>query len=730
MHGIANISILYIPFLIALGFLTFSSYKLQFIEIQKKATRVIFEITLVNACYYAILCLSNDTIIRILYTSIFILLSLVMIEVFWYVVKLTETKNWETKVGYFISKITLIMVIAMEFPNFFKLWSFSLLRYKYDGQHFYTFGARSPHILLLIVVCVCLILTVYLCVKKIIQVSSVYRRRYIVFLVAYLIVMLAELYFDNFVRFKSLNLTYAFYAIIALEIYWDCYRSAHQYRSFIDHFLVDKLEVGLVMFNYADTLESYNKRSSGWFGLEEQMHGKLTRQIFIEENQIPVTDELVNQEFQFKIKDDYIDGRMEVLNEGEKTTGVFFVFYDNTKEEEARISLEKYSQNRNDFVQNMTHELRTPLNAVIGFSEQLLEKMPNGEYKEQVGFIDKSGRLILRYIDEMTDMMSLSDGIYTINKSEFKVFEEINRVLSRSAYVEHNDKIAFETNVDPMTPSVMYGDANSINIVLDNIIDNAFKYTERGRVSVETKWYQDSVRSGEFEVVVNDTGCGMSEEVLENIYLAFSVGKDIQHKHENGIGIGLYITKKILDLLGGTILVESHLNIGTKVTVRIPMEVIDPTPISTSERKDNLKNISLSLNEVRALVVEDDLINARSIKRQLEHFGAEVKVCNSGEESLKTLATDSRFDMIFMDYIMPGLDGIETTKRIRSSGVSVRKIPIIAVTADVSQKRKEEFHRAKMNDVLFKPFELVELMDILARWLPPKKVILSKREED
>lgn len=729
MHGIADIAVLYVPFLVLLGVLTFSSFRLQFIEIQRKASRVILTITLLNLCYFTILCLENYHIIRVLYTIIFILTTYVMIEIFWYAVKLTESEKWDTKIIHFVSNILMIMVTFMELPNLFTLWSFSLLRFKYDGQHFYTFGPRPPQSMVFWVVTVAFVLTVVLVAKKIIQVASVYRRRYIFFLVPYLVSMAAEIYFDNFVRMKAINLTHVFLSLIAIEIYWDCYKSAHQYRSFIDHFLVDRLEFGLVMFNYSDTLESYNKCAADWFKLNEPMHGKLTREEFVEKNGIPVSEELVDQQFRFKLQEEYIEGRMEVLSEGERATGVFFVFYDVTKEETARENLEKYSKNRNDFIQNMTHELRTPLNAVIGFSDQLLDKMPKGEYREQVSFIDKSGRLILRYIDEMTDMMSLSDGLYTIEKRKINVAEEASKVSADSTFIESGDKVTFESHLDPMTPCVVYGDANSIDIVLGNIIDNAFKYTERGRVSIESRWHQDAVMSGELEVIVSDTGCGMSEEVLENIYLAFSVGADVQHKHENGIGIGLYITKKILDLLGGTILVESHQNIGTKVTVKIPLEVIDPTPLSTSERKDNLKNFDLLLNDTKIMVVEDDLINARSIRRQLEHFNAEVTVCHSGEKALEVLASGKTFDMILMDYIMPGLDGIETTKRIRSSGVAVRKIPIVAVTADVSQKRKEEFHKAKMNDVLFKPFELVELMDILARWISPKKVILTKRED-
>jgi len=730
MHGISSIAILYIPFIIILICLTISSFRLQFVDIQKRATRVIFYVTLINVFYFTTLCIQNYNAIRVLYTLIFICFAIADVEVFLYSIKLTEATSWERKITYFIAKIVVIFLVLMEIPNFFALWSFSLLRFKYDGQHYYTFGARRGHFVLISFAIICMILTAFLCIKKTISVSRVYKRRYILFLMAYFVSMSAVVYFDHFVRLKALNLTYTFLAATAIEMYWDCYKSSHQYRSFIDHFLVDRLEVGLVMFNYSDTLESFNKCSSEWFNIHEHMHGKLTRKEFIERNHIPVTDMLENQEFRFEYEDKFIDGRMEVLSEGEKTAGVFFAFYNVTKEEEARANIEKYSKNRNDFVQNMTHELRTPLNAVIGFSNQLIESMPSGEYKEQVEFIDKGGRLILRYIDEMTDMMSLSDGFYNVNEKEFNISEELSRMSLKSAFAERSNKIAFEMNIDPMIPSLLYGDANSINVVLDNIIDNAYKYTERGRVSVDTKWTQDKISSGELTIVVNDTGCGMSEEVLENIYLAFSVGQEIHNKHENGIGIGLYITKKILDLIGGTIQVQSHQNIGTEVTVKVPLKVVDQTPLSTSERIANLKNINLYLNEVRALVVEDNQINARSIKRQLEHFNADVTLAYSGEEALEILASDSNFDIIFMDYVMPGMNGIEVTKRIRTSGVSVRKLPIVAVTADVSPKRKEEFHHAKMNDVLFKPFELVELLDVLARWLPPKKVVLTQKDEE
>lgn len=728
MHGVGSIAILYVPFIIVLVVLTILSFKQQFIDIQKNVTRVLLDVTLINVCYFALLCAKDYVIVRVLYTFIFILTAWGVIELFWYIVTLAEFEKLDTKIARFILRLAFILCFFMEIPNVFGLWTISLLRFKYKGSHYYTFGIRPGHYVFMVVVFSICIFTIAVCITKIIKVASIYRRKFITFLAFYIVAVFAELYFDFVVRMEAINLTYVFFGVIAFEIYWDSYRGSHQYRSFIDHFLVDKLEVGLVMFNYTDTLESYNRRSMEWFNIEESMHGKLTREQFIKDNNIPVSEDFADQEFRFRYKKEYIEGKMEVLKEGEKTTGVFFAFYNISKEEFARIELEKYAKNRNDFIQNMTHELRTPLNAVIGFSEQLMDRMPKGEYRDQVVSIDKSGKLILRYIDEMTDMMSLSDGLYVIEKRKFNVLDEIKVSMERVSYLINDKTISFEKNVDPMTPTTLYGDANSIHVVLDNIIDNAFKYTERGKVSVETKWHQDEVTKGELEVIISDTGRGMSEEVLENIYLAFSVGQDVQHKHENGIGIGLYITKRLLDLMGGTILVESHLNIGTKVTVRIPIDVIDSTPISTTEKRANLKNVEMKLQDVKVLVVEDNAINARSIKRQLEHFDAEVTVCDSGESALEVLAKNNEFDMVFMDYIMPGLNGIETTKRIRTSGVSVSRIPIIAVTADVSEKRRESFHHAKMNDVLFKPFELVELMDILARWLPPKKVILLSKD--
>lgn len=728
MKPISSIAILYVPFILVLVYLSVSSFKMMFTAIQKRATLVMSTVTAINIFYFITLLLTNATVVRVIYVIIFTLVIVAISALFWYTVRLVEWERIESKFAFFLTSVIGLIATLLIFPNFFTYWSFSILRFKLNGTHYFTYGVRPPFHLYLLLQYMAVFACIMFLLAKSSSVTRLYRRRYYLFLGTIFLSVFGQFYFGFFSRFKTINLTYIFFGIAVIEMYWDCYRSSHQYQSFIDHFLVDRLEVGLVMFNYSDTLESFNKVAGDRFDLDDSMKGKLTRTQFIDKNKFPISQAVKDQTFKFWHDEDYIDGRMEVLTEDEKIVGVFFAFYNVTKEENARLDLEKYSKNRNDFVTTMTHELRTPLNAVIGFSNQLMDKMPKNDYRDQVGLIDKSGKLILRYVDEMTEMMSLLDGVYNLEPKPFKLTEEIDKAIKKLVYASEVDKnIAFELKVDPVTPTVLLGDSTAITTVFNNVVDNAYKYTERGRITAETKWISDGGQKGELEFTVQDTGCGMSEEVLENIYIAFSVGTEVQHKHENGIGIGLFITKKLLDLMGGTIQVESHLNIGTTVKISVPVQVIDNTPISTTEKSEGLEDVELTLDGARILVVEDNRLNARSLKRQLEFFKAEVEVCMSGEDALEKLSYDNKFDLILMDFRMPGINGIETTKRIRSSGVSIRKIPIVAVTADVSEKRKEEFHRAKMNDVMFKPFELKELMVILTRWLPPKKVIISKK---
>lgn len=369
------------------------------------------------------------------------------------------------------------------------------------------------------------------------------------------------------------------------------------------------------------------------------------------------------------------------------------------------------------FLATMSHEIRTPLNGVFGML-QLLQSGPlDEEQKEYVDLSMNSATNLLDLISDILDLSKIEAGKLDIIGREFALAELYKSlpVLFRDQTNKQHNKLTFEVAAD--VPERIIADVSRIRQVLFNLIGNAMKFTERGEILVKIEAKEvlanDSMR---LFISVADTGIGIPEDQLGRMFTPFTQVEGSATPKHKGTGLGLSIVKRLVELMGGSVSMESKLGKGTTlrfdILVRVPAATmpINPDTLRADAGQDQPRPFDLNI-----LLVEDDETSRFVAKRMLESLGAAIVAVHNGEEALDALSKE-RFDCVLMDIHMPVMDGITATKTIRAmSHENIRSVPIIALTAFAMQGDREKFLEAGMNDYVAKPIQMAELRMALVR---------------
>ena len=400
-------------------------------------------------------------------------------------------------------------------------------------------------------------------------------------------------------------------------------------------------------------------------------------------------------------------------------------------DEAARLKevAESHSKAKSAFLANMSHEIRTPMNAIIGMSE-LLEYEPLTE--RQRGYIKdvrQSARSLLTIINDILDFSKIESGKMELNPIDYDFTAMIDNIISMFKYMTQTKDLEFQFEHEGEMPNYLFGDDVRLRQVLTNILSNAVKYTDQGYVRLKVTAQSDE-KMLVFEV--KDTGKGIREEDQPKIFDAFEQSHASDNHHVVGTGLGLCICKSFVEMMGGDISLASERHKGTAITVMIPMvlgsrnQVMESkSPVSSVAQKKGKKLLFAPTANV--LVVDDNEFNLRVAKGILALSGIDAKLVSSGKEAINTVQQND-FDIVFMDHMMPGMDGIQTTQNIRSLGKKYENLPIIALTANAISGAKEMFLSNGFNAFLSKPIDTRTLDEILTNWLPPEKI--EQREQD
>jgi PAS domain S-box-containing protein len=419
-----------------------------------------------------------------------------------------------------------------------------------------------------------------------------------------------------------------------------------------------------------------------------------------------------------------------LIYESGKPVGVLGIARDITErkqmEEElrrARDAAEAATRAKSVFLANMSHEIRTPMNGVIGMTHLLLDTPLTAPQHEYATTIRQSAEALLTVLNDILDFSKIEAGKLALDTSDFDLHKTVTDALQLMAARAVAKSLTLNARIDREVPRSVYGDSGRLRQVLLNLVGNALKFTEQGGVEVSVSTVSQSLRQAVVRVEVSDTGIGMSDEAQARLFEPFMQADAATNRRFGGTGLGLAISRELVQMMGGQIGVESKLGRGTKFwfTVQLDKRERSESPTDnrgygkTEERKGPVTYEPLRVGDrpMRVLVAEDNAVNQRLARLQLQKLGCEAEIVPNGMEVLAAVETRV-FDAVLMDCQMPEMDGFQATRQLRADPRFV-DLPIIAMTANAMQGDREKCLDAGMNDYLSKPTHIGELREALAK---------------
>jgi signal transduction histidine kinase/ActR/RegA family two-component response regulator/HPt (histidine-containing phosphotransfer) domain-containing protein len=384
---------------------------------------------------------------------------------------------------------------------------------------------------------------------------------------------------------------------------------------------------------------------------------------------------------------------------------------------EAKKEVEEALAAKSAFFANMSHEIRTPMNAVLGMSELLLKENLNKRQFKYAKDIKMSASALLNIINDILDVSKLQAGKLKLIPVHYDLGAMIDNISSIAHFLveDSHKKISFILTMQKQEPVCLYGDDMRLRQILLNLLSNAIKFTEKGHVQLAVECTDAAI-----QITVSDTGMGIPQESLSTLFDAFEQVDMVKNRTKRGTGLGLTITKAIVEMMGGHITVESEYGKGTNFLVEIPKVVGDPALVEHIDTKEAM----ICAPDAKILVVDDNEINLNVASGILEFFSITADTAASGKEAIEMIQRN-QYDIVFMDHRMPEMSGVETTGIIRKMGIDV---PIVALTASAAIGAKDMMLEAGMNDYLWKPIEKTELVRVLQRWIPAEKLLNTLQE--
>ena len=398
---------------------------------------------------------------------------------------------------------------------------------------------------------------------------------------------------------------------------------------------------------------------------------------------------------------------------------------------------ESASKAKSQFLANMSHEIRTPLNAIIGMAELSKDEHDYTVINDYVGQIETAGKMLLDIICDILDFSKAESGKLELIPVNYSFVETMDSVINVTNMRIGDKPIDFYVDIDPNIPATLYGDDVRVRQILLNFLSNAEKYTDMGHIKFSADYQKDGDECI-LSFCVEDTGRGIKPGNIGKLFNSFTQVDGANNRKIMGTGLGLSISAQLIELCGGTYSVTSEYGLGSKFYCTIRQKIVDETPFAPGRERESARVLKLvpfrlydkklmedvkpqsssdneerSFENAKVLIVDDNKVNVKVLYAYLKKYGIESDLCYSGQEALK-MTHDKKYDIIFMDHMMPDMDGIETTLKIRENPDNINKDSVIvACTANVIKGVEDEFKKAGMNGFVAKPIQAGSLKSVL-----------------
>jgi signal transduction histidine kinase/DNA-binding response OmpR family regulator len=426
-----------------------------------------------------------------------------------------------------------------------------------------------------------------------------------------------------------------------------------------------------------------------------------------------------------------------------ETKGRLVNIIDVTPVVKAKFEAEAASRSKTAFLATMSHEIRTPLNAIIGLSEIELQKKLPGDTLQDLGKIHNSGASLLAIINDILDISKIEAGSLELIPVNYDIPSIINDTVQVNIMRIGSKNLTLKLKIDPSIPVMLFGDELRVKQILNNLLSNAIKYTNEGSVVLTVDW-EKKEDAAWITFIVKDTGRGIKAEDLSKLFSEYQQFDTKANRHIEGTGLGLSITKKLLSLMNGVISVDSEYGKGSAFTVTIPQRIVDETPVGDTVARDlesfhykdihNIDGLRLVRNHMpygKVLVVDDVETNLDVAKGLLLPYGLSIDTASSGQEAIAKIRGISEggsvpgYDLVLMDHMMPGMDGIEAVRIIRNEikGDYGKTVPVVALTANALTGNEEMFLAKGFNAFIAKPIDVMQLDAVLNTWVRDRKSV-------
>lgn len=618
---------------------------------------------------------------------------------------------------------------SMRIRHFYRVNGRTCFTTEFHGSVFY-------HWMYIMLCFLCCIYIVLYWSKKIMRKS---QRKYVAYIILGNTIMLLSAIPDTVLPFYGIKsypssvygVTVSFLMTVFFSIRYDTFGIS---KLTVSDYLFNQIDYGVMVYDYQRTHILHNTNAEVLFGADvEQPFEEL---VTCECNK----EEFAEQLYQGKLehcKVKCLQGNQilsvtssMVCDEYGEMQNTIVTLVDITYEEELLERLRVSDRAKTDFLTNMSHEIRTPINGIMGMNSLLLRQidtLPREKIAEYAGNMQRASRTLLAIVNDILDISKIESGKMELLCEGYELATLINDCYTIVASNCKKKNLELYMEIDENLPSILYGDDVRIRQIVNNFLSNAVKYTKRGHVILKISYSRIDEENINLRIDVKDSGIGIQKKDMENLFQNFTRLEEHKNRNIEGTGLGLSLTKRLVDMMHGEVQVESQYGEGSTFTAIIPQKVICEDGIG--DMKQIFENYELSVGAMmpvpqfagtHILVVDDMEMNRIVAKEMLLQTGAIVDVAGSGEDGL-TLMKEQHYDLIFMDQMMPDMDGIATFEEMKRMNHQNKTTPVIAMTANAVKGAKEMYLQHGFADYISKPIFEEKMWKILERFLADKQ---------